>query len=224
MAVSDRVNFDHTTCYRDNVHENSKAGRQWCRREGPASRSGRDYAVRNRPTVDAAPAKLHPQQHAEARERRASAARRYQPAAVKLLLVAEAPPGALDRYFYFADVDSQDSLFRYVARSILHVEPTRANKPELLEQLKDRGVFLIDLKQDPVDGTPLTDHVPDLVERVRRLHAEKIILIKATVHDAAYLALASAGLPVVPERVPFPGGGQQKRFEEAFMHALDKSR
>ena len=224
MAASERVNFDHTACYRDDVHENSKAGRHWRRREGPASRSGRVYAVRNEPTVDAAPANRAPQQHAEAHERRASAAPRYRPATIKLLLVAEAPPSALDRYFYFHDVDTHDSLFRHVARSILHVEPTRANKAELLEQLKDRGVFLIDLKEDPVDGTPLTNHVPGLLERIRRLHPEMIILIKATVHDAAYRALVEAGLPVVPERVPFPGSGQQRRFEEAFGRALDKSR
>ncbi len=70
MAASNRVNFDHTACYRDNVHENSKAGRHWCRREGPASRSGHVYAVRNEPTVDAAPANLGPQQHAEGLEPR----------------------------------------------------------------------------------------------------------------------------------------------------------
>ena len=140
-----------------------------------------------------------------------------------LLLVAEAPPGASDRYFYLPDVDAHDSLFRYVTRAILHLEPTRASKAELLEQLKDRGVFLIDLKQDPADGTPLTNHVPDLVERIRRLNPEKIILIKATVYDAAYRALANAGLPVVFERVPFPGSGQQKRFAEAFGRALGRS-
>jgi hypothetical protein len=38
---------------------------------------------------------------------------------VRLLLVAEAPPAALDRYFYFEDVPRHDSLFRYVARAIL---------------------------------------------------------------------------------------------------------
>jgi hypothetical protein len=47
----------------------------------------------------------------EARARRAEAAARYRPKAVRLLLVAEAPPSALDRYFYFEDVPEQDSLF-----------------------------------------------------------------------------------------------------------------
>lgn len=36
--------FDHDQCYRDSIHVKSKAGRQWCREHGPASRSGRDYA------------------------------------------------------------------------------------------------------------------------------------------------------------------------------------
>ena len=191
----EKSNFDHTTCYRDNLHDNTKAGRQWCRRSGPASRSGRVYVVsakRGKKPV----AKLEHSQQAmepmvhEARERRTSAAKRHQPERIKLLLVAEAPPSALDRYFYFSDVTSQDSLFRYVARSILHVEPTRQTKPALLEQLRRKGVFLIDLKQDPVDDTRLEAYVPQLVSRIRALNPEKIILIKATVHDAAYAALA----------------------------------
>ena len=156
----------------------------------------------------------------KARERRTRAARRFKPRKVELLLVAEAPPGTLERYFYFPEVTEHDSLFRYVARAILKIEPTRANKAELLGQLRDRGVFLIDLKRDPVDGTPLADGVPGLLRRVKRLDPEKIILIKATVHDAAYLPLVGAGLPVAPERVPFPGSGQQTRFEEIFARAL----
>jgi hypothetical protein len=40
----------------------------------------------------------------EARKRREEAAARYRPDSVDLLLVAEAPPSALDRYFYFEDV------------------------------------------------------------------------------------------------------------------------
>jgi hypothetical protein len=158
--------------------------------------------------------------HDEARRRRDRAARKYKPARVKLLLIAEAPPTARDRYFYFDKVREQDSLFRYVARSILGIEPSRENKPYLLASLRDRAVFLIDLRQEPVDGTPLSDYVPDLVRRAKRLQPEKIILIKATVYDAAFSALRDADLPVVDERVPFPGSGQQRRFEAAFSRAL----
>ena len=103
----------------------------------------------------------------EARQARHEAAERYKPEAVDLLIVAEAPPSALDRYFYFEDVTEQDSLFRYVARGVLGAEPTRANKAELLARLKERRVFLVDLKPEPVDGTPLADSVPELIERCR---------------------------------------------------------
>ena len=51
---------------------------------------------------------------ATALRRRRRTAERYKPAEIDLLLVAEAPPGALDRYFYFEDVREQDGLFRYV--------------------------------------------------------------------------------------------------------------
>ena len=88
----------------------------------------------------------------EARKRRNEAAARYRPDTVDFTLVAEAPPGALDRYFYFEEVTEQDPLFRYVVRGILSEEPTRENKAELLARLRDQGVFLIDLRTDPVDG------------------------------------------------------------------------
>ena len=137
-----------------------------------------------------------------------------------MLLVAEAPPAALDRYFYFEDVPQRDSLFRYVARSILKTGPTRTNKADLLARLRDKGVFLIDLKRDPVDGESLATEVPDLLQRVQRLDPHQIIVIKASVYDLVQRPLAEAGLPVVDERVPFPGSGQQQRFEVAFARAL----
>lgn len=157
-----------------------------------------------------------------ARERRRRAARKYQPERIKLLLVAEAPPSALDRYFYFPDVTEQDSLFRYVARGVLKAEPTRANKAELLGRLRDRGIFLIDLIQNPIDASRHADHVCALLRRAEKLEPEKIILIKAPVYDAAFKPLRHADLPVIDERVPFPGRGQQRRFEEAFARALKR--
>ncbi len=90
--------------------------------------------------------------------------------------------------------------------------------------MRDAGVFLIDLREDPVDGTPLSAHVPALVRRVQELRPDRVILIKTSVFDAAYLALSDARLPVVDERIPFPGSGQQRRFREAFGRALSLGR
>ena len=106
-------------------------------------------------------------------------------------------------------VRTHDSLFRHVANAILGQTPTRNEKANALAQLRERGVFLIDLCADPVDGAPLSTHVPALIRRVRKLAPAKVILIKATVYDNA-----------VDERVPFPGSGQQRRFATAFEQAL----
>jgi hypothetical protein len=106
----------------------------------------------------------------QARRRRDVVAARYKPNAVELLLVAEAPPTALDRYFYFEDVPDQDSLFRHVVRAVLNAEPSRSSKPDLLRTLADRGVFLIDLKLEPkLPGETLEAYVPNLVTRAVRL-------------------------------------------------------
>lgn len=98
----------------------------------------------------------------------------------------------------------------------------RSGKKDLLSKLRDDGVFLIDLKRDPVDESSLDECVPDLVRRCKRLHPDRIILIKANVYDVAFSALGEANLPVVNERIPFPCSGQQKRFEKVFASALKK--
>lgn len=41
-------------------------------------------------------------------DRYIEAASKYRPTKVKVLLVAEAPPGAINRYFYFEDVKEHD--------------------------------------------------------------------------------------------------------------------
>jgi hypothetical protein len=95
----------------------------------------------------------------KARDQRARAARKYKPANIKTLLVAEAPPSSTERYFYFEHVRTHDSLFRHVANAILGQTPTRNEKAHALAQLRERGVFLMDLCADPVDGAPLSTHV-----------------------------------------------------------------
>jgi hypothetical protein len=154
------------------------------------------------------------------RQEREEASKKFRPAKVELLLVAEAPPKDPGRYFYFPNVTKHDGLFRGVVRALLGEEPTRDNKRELLNKLRDQGVYLIDLKFDPVDGSSLAECVPDLVQRSLVLKPKKVVLIKVTVYDAAFACLREAGLPVVDERIPFPGSGHQREFEAAFRRAM----
>jgi hypothetical protein len=154
---------------------------------------------------------------ATARRRRQAAARRWRPDRTDLLLVVEAPPSALDRYFYFEDVPTHDSLFRHVVEAVLGEKPSRDKAP-YLDALRERGVFLVDLSVDPFsdrrDAIPRC--VPDLVLRVREMRAQRVVLIGTAVYDAAYAVLRDAGLPVVDVRLPYPGSGQQRRFLDAF--------
>lgn len=111
------------------------------------------------------------------RQRRRTAAERYRPSKILLLLVAEAPPSASDRYFYFEDVREQDSLFRYICKGLFGVTPDRGSKPRWLQKLKDEGFFLIDLMEDPKDSRKHTEFVADLIERCKELSPQKIVLI-----------------------------------------------
>jgi hypothetical protein len=149
------------------------------------------------------------------------AAKQYKPDRVRVLLVAEAPPAADDRYFYFEEVTSNDWLFLGVAEVLLGRRPKRWEKPASLKELQGMGLFMIDLKLDPVDGSSLHVYVPGLVARCRALAPGRIILIKATVFDAAFSTLRAAGLPVINQRVYFPSTGRQGEFREQFARALE---
>ncbi|HZW08464.1 MAG TPA: hypothetical protein VFF69_01035 [Phycisphaerales bacterium] len=151
--------------------------------------------------------------------RRRAAAEKYRPGSIGLLLVAEAPPCAPERYFYFERVDQHDWLFRYVWEGLTGEKPERGRKPEHLVALRDSGVFLIDLHEENVSGPSLAQLrplAPGLVERCRRLDPRHIVLIKFSVYDAAFAALADAGLPVIDARLPFPASGQQQKFLSGF--------
>lgn len=156
-----------------------------------------------------------------ARERRYRWARKFRPDIIDLLLVAEAPPSETNRYFYYPDVESHDSLFRETARIILRREPSRENKAELLAELGGRGVFLIDACLDPLEG-PLRVDTGRLVDRIRRLKPQRIIIVKVAVYDSTYNAFVEASLPVINARIPFPSFGQQVRFREEMRRALRK--
>ena len=142
---------------------------------------------------------------------------------LQTLLVAEAPPCELSRYFYFENVPEHDWLFRYVYEGVTGRKPTRDSKADHLAELREAGFFLIDLHEENVSQPSLArlaPLVPHLVERCRSLNPARIILIKSIVHDAAYKPLKESGLPVIDARIPFPASGQQKRFLELFRAAL----
>ncbi|MFO0832371.1 MAG: hypothetical protein U0637_11110 [Phycisphaerales bacterium] len=154
---------------------------------------------------------------------RRRAALEYRPATVRLLIVAEAPPCTPERYFYFGEVDKHDWLFRYVWEGLTGDKPDRTHKPAHLAALRDAGVFMIDLHEDPISRPTAKDLrpcVPGLLQRCSTLRPSAILLIKSVVYDVAFEPLRAAGLPAANARIPFPASGQQKKFLDAFRAAL----
>lgn len=165
----------------------------------------------------------------------AAARNKYKPVHIQTLLLAEAPPGSLDRYFYFEDVKKQDSLFLEIM-GVLYPEQKAAYlssgrdtelKKDLLEIFKEDGFWLMDVSEVPLDlaDKTLEDYVPDVLGRLQKHITKKtaVILIKANIYDLCYYKLLEKGYRVSPERIPFPGSGQQRVFREKFRKAVNWS-
>lgn len=166
------------------------------------------------------------------RSRYAAARNKYKPSSLHTLLIGEAPPCSLDRYFYFEEVPKQDSLF-LETMGVLYPELKAAYlkskrdpgiKKELLENFQSDGYWLIDLSEIPheLSNERAEDSLQDLLKRVGKV-ADKntsIILIKSNVFDCCYPVLKELGYKVSDERIPFPGSGQQGVFRERFGRAL----
>ena len=163
----------------------------------------------------------------------ANARKKYEPNTISVLIVAEAPPCALDRFFYFEDVKKQDSLFLEIMgilypkqkKEYLDAKRSTELKRELLEEFRADGYWMIDLSEIP---TSIADNISEknaeeLLEKIKSKIDKKtpIILIKSNVYDTCYEVLKSNGYNVINERLPFPGSGQQKVFREKFQRAIE---
>lgn len=159
---------------------------------------------------------------------------RYKPDSVKYVLVAEAPPDSLERFFYFEEVRKHDYLFLGVAQALypdlkekfLLSGRSSDIKKQILDKFKGDGFYLLDLSDLPLSilSKPLESQLPLLIEKLRSLVQEdtKIILIKANVYDIAFPALKDVYFDnIIDVRIPFPGQGSQKRFQIEFKIALE---
>jgi hypothetical protein len=165
-------------------------------------------------------------------ERRA----RWKPEHVRLLLIAESAPDdggdiANRRFFYDDALTGKDGLFREVVRA-LYDDPPLTSGPDAkrpwLEKLKANGVFLTDLARMPVNyhspserAAALQRNIEATVSLARELKPDGVVLVKQNVFDLLERPIRAAGLPLLHDAmIPFPGGGQQKRFRERFADAL----
>ncbi len=159
----------------------------------------------------------------------------YKPDKIKYLLIAEAPPESLDRFFYFSDVKTSDWIFLGVMQAIypLKKEEYLSSKREpglkekLLIQFKEDGFYLIDLLDYPLSfySGNLSNTTEDLLKKVKLLSNEitQIILVKVNVYDIAFSLLTEKGFNVIDKRIYFPASGGQLKFQEKFKAALKEA-
>jgi hypothetical protein len=162
-----------------------------------------------------------------------NARNKYRPNSIAVLFIAEAPPCALDRFFYFEDVKKQDSLFLEIMGILYPQEKEKYLssgrnthiKKDILDRFRSDGYWLLDLCEIPtsISNEPLVTHMPSLITRLEKFINKNtpIILIKSNVYDCCYSLLIRKGYRVIDERMPFPGSGQQKVFREKFKRALE---
>jgi hypothetical protein len=158
---------------------------------------------------------------------------KYKPTKIKYLLIAEAPPDSVERFFYYDNVHQHDYLFLGMAQALypdlkdifLASGRNSAIKNSILLKMKADGFYLLDLSDLPLSlmTGDLSSQLPKLIVKINKVADEhtKIILIKATVFDTAYEYLIQRGFRnVVNVRIPFPGQGGQKNFQIKFKEAL----
>ena len=162
--------------------------------------------------------------------------RRYKPAHIRVLLVAESPPPAAhiqsSRHFYRSEkVRVGDRLFANTMRA-LYPEAARATEPELeahketwLRRFQHDGWYMIEALEasQPHEATKLQrqarigESLPQLMARVRSLAepGTKLILIKSNVFEIAAAPLRAAGFTVLnTQLVDYPGRYNQAAYRQ----------
>ena len=167
------------------------------------------------------------------------ARRRYRPAVVKAVFVAESPP-KLDsgRFFYFEGVFKGDSLFWETMKTLYPNDcpqsgPPRHRKREFLNRFRDDGFYLLDAVDEPLGQLTaagkrerIQESLPRLCQDLREVCAggAKVVLISAPVYEVCAASLRAQGFNVInDEMIDFPGSGGQRKFREKLKNALLKS-
>lgn len=156
---------------------------------------------------------------------------KYKPEKIEYLLVAETPPKSdSNRFFYFENVNKQDSLFLETMKLLYPSETEfaetkeiRRRKKEFLVRFSSDGFYLIDSLDKPFEERYSSNEKvrlikqgqSELLAKIKNLLEEntKVILIASPVYKANYEFLKGRGIPVInKESIDFPGSGGQKKY------------
>lgn len=159
---------------------------------------------------------------------------RYRPEQIRIMFIAEAPPCADDRFFYFENVTKGDSLFLHIIRAVFpeledwETKQIRAHKEELLYRFMDAGYFLEDsvLESFPKGMSAknkesgMKQAQGELLKRIEIYKQNtKFVILSAMAFRVNQPFLVGQGFQVLNDMmIPFPGSGQQNKFKAAIAH------
>ena len=162
---------------------------------------------------------------------RSEATQRYRPAQVHVLFVAESPPAAPDRHFYFPDVTRADTLWIELMRALYpsdfgETKAERKRKAEWLRRFQADGYWLIEALPVPIDKQrkerQIRDNAASVINEIQVAGPDNVVLIAASVWQALRDPVIQAGFNLRQmQAIPFPGQGQQRKFREAMQVALE---
>ncbi len=197
-----------------------------------------NYLTRNQPSKQNTATKVQTKSNpnidtAHLRKQLEKARLKYKPETVKYLLIAEAAPDSIDRFFYYENVRQHDYLFLGVAQALYpdfkdkFLASGRSSdiKTSILKKLQADGFYLLDLSELPLSlmTGDLASQLPMLFQNIKMIidPKTKIILIKATVYDTVFSYLQQKEIKyLIDVRIPFPGQGGQVQFQQKFKEAL----
>jgi hypothetical protein len=169
----------------------------------------------------------------------------FKPNKVKIVLLAESPPAIPEnadisqlKYFYNVDYISnqKDILLRETAKVILNnynlSVRTKNEKIAVLNGLRDEGVYLVDAVKYAVNEfdkkariQAIMDSVPTLINELKKLNPERIIIVMKSIYDMIGQELREAGLPIidVPVYSPFAPSKKGLDYKTTLRQALEFS-
>ena len=161
---------------------------------------------------------------------RQQAIQQYRPEQVRILFVAESPPSAPERHFYFEHVTRADTLWIELTRALYPATfgETRVERPRKgawLQTFQQDGYWLIEAVPDPIDKkrkeVQIAEHTGYVLDLLHAAQPEHVVLIAAPVWKILQDPVREAGFSL-PQTlaIPFPGRGQQRRFRDAMTLTL----
>ncbi len=169
------------------------------------------------------------------KRKRDAARESFRPLKIRFVFVAESPPSALERFFYFHPVRIKDGLFvetMKVLYAVSDVPNLREQKPAYLERFKRDEFFLVDAVDTPIpQGSSPSVKRKAVLAALPRLKADlkelctppktKVVLIGKSSYSIRDV-LRQDGFDVVnTEMIDLPVFGRATLFREKLRRLLD---